>query len=260
MDFSSRRDNERDLVWNTRIRMFMLQGFRASLKLSLVRGCHSLGLRWNLIFMKIFCNSWPWAVCLDSSRANYEGALVSETYCRTISMEYYSRLSHNMGTIGSTRILRQLIQNMLNISIIQTCKLSCQFKRRAWIVCCLISLHCIDNSILKMLLSVAPDLWDLPVDIFQLKTAHQVFNVDLVLLIKVIGTIQLLFPFTEYMSYVYRLLERSHKCNDCGRLSLKCEWNTSDVLQSKCSLFYDYSLRDWICLTLDRVHRELLGT
>jgi hypothetical protein len=39
------------------------------------------------------------------------------------------------------------------------------------------------------------------------------------------------------MFYVYRVLDWSHKHNDCGTISLKCEWNTSDVHSSKTAVF-----------------------
>jgi hypothetical protein len=97
-----------------------------------------------------------------------------------------------------------------------------QTRLASGIACSVISLYWSNNSVLKMLLPVTPS-----VDNFQVKTAHRVFSIDLVLSIKLTGSIQLFFPFTEFIPCVYRVLERSLNI----MTTVEFPWNVNGIHQ-----------------------------
>lgn len=112
-------------------------------------------------------------------------------------MENYFRMSHKTGTRGGTRILTRLLTKhaqQINHSKAQTLFLV-QEK----------GVNCLSCNLTELQQQLTPEdataygsrLVGLPIETVRQKTAHRVVKIDLVLSIKLTGTVQLLFPFTE---------------------------------------------------------------
>jgi hypothetical protein len=112
-------------------------------------------------------------------------------------MENYFRMSHTTGTRGNTGILTQLLTKyaqQINHSNLRTL-LPVEEK----------GVNCLSRNLTELQWQLAPEdataygsrLVGLPIETVRQKTAHRVVKIDLVLSLKLTGTVQLLFPFTE---------------------------------------------------------------